>query len=59
MKVTITINTDNDAFDSNFGGETASILREAAKIISERSFSANGYKLQDSNGNNAGTITIK
>ena len=57
MKVSITINTDNAAFDGpELEGEVARILRMAAnKIIDgERSFN-----LKDINGNTVGKVEFK
>ena len=61
MDITITINTDNDAFVGQEDHETARILRKLADSI-EQSHGPNnceGMKLMDYNGNSVGVIEIE
>ena len=59
MKITIKIDTKNDAFQGgNNGGETARILRELADRISNEQLSRHSNRnLRDVNGNVVGTFT--
>ena len=62
--VTITIKTDNAAFDNEFGGpgiELANILNDFANHVAPYSpiWSFDGMSLMDSNGNTVGTVTVK
>jgi hypothetical protein len=56
MKLTITIDMDNEAFDKGTGGELARILRKYANHIAD-----DGHykqKLFDVNGNQVGTAVL-
>lgn len=50
-KVTITIDTTNDAFEDMFQYEVAKVLAQVEMI--------DGMKLRDSNGNTVGTVEIE
>lgn len=59
MKMTITIQMDNAAFEDNQGGEVARILRElASKIDGDSSLEGVYYNLRDINGNKVGEMNI-
>ena len=58
MTITITIDTDNAAFEDNEGAETARILRQLADQIEARP-GCYGYNLHDFNGNKVGTCTAE
>ena len=55
MRLTITINTDNVAFEDNRDAEIARILRRAADTI-ERGDADYPETLRDFNGNRVGII---
>jgi len=66
MRLTITIDTDNDAFQECGGGwtqsyETARILRDLAKRIDGNPHFSAGYSqpLRDINGNEVGYMSVK
>ena len=51
--ITITINTDNDAFNENFITEMTYVVNQIPeKVVQERT------KLQDSYGNTVGSIEV-
>lgn len=58
MKITITIDTDSDAFQSN-PNELRSLLSAAATKVNAFGHAAHGKALMDSNGNKVGDIKIK
>ena len=60
MNITITINTDNDAFE-DLTGEVARILHDAADKIDGNSWFDAGYSfpLYDYNGNEVGYVSVK
>ncbi len=53
---TITINTENDAFQDNKNAEIARILRDLAERIEAREIPV---RLMDINGNACGTVTVE
>lgn len=55
MNITITINTDNEAFQPDADLEIARILERLAK---EWYSVGDGYKLRDYNGNTVGKVEI-
>jgi len=58
-KITITIETDNDAFSPNIGGEVVRIVREneSGLILALHNHIDGGeFKLRDLNGNTVGRI---
>ncbi len=57
MKVQITINTDNAAFDNRASFEVCNILFDIADHIKENGFES--HKIKDSNGNTVGQVIIK
>lgn len=61
MRLTITIEMDNDACDGNEGPECARILTEFARDL-EHTYTQvadlNGTTLRDFNGNNVGTVEV-
>lgn len=62
MTITITINTDNAAFeDSGWTLETARILREAARRIqhNDPEETEDSFNLYDINGNTVGRVEVK
>lgn len=56
--VTITINTDNDAFQENAEYETARILRECANGI-EKGYIDSNSAIRDRNGNTVGQLSLE
>lgn len=59
MKITITIATDNAAFqDGNKEAEIARLVQIVADRISEGGSSYARGNLQDVNGNTCGTVTV-
>ena len=60
--VTITIHTENAAFDPMYGGhgyELANILKElSTKAEGQPEENLDGMRIVDSNGNTCGTITV-
>ena len=60
MKLTITINCDNEAFTDNPGLEIARILHLAADRIDGDPISSggDGFRLFDLNGNRVGLVEI-
>lgn len=56
--VTITINTGNDAFVADAGGEVARILRDLADRL-EDGLSAGSVPLRDGNGNTVGSAVVE
>ena len=54
--ITITINTDNDAFE--YASELTSILQQAEDKINNYDERYNVLMLIDSNGNSCGTLEI-
>lgn len=60
MKITITINTDNAAFEDESGSEVARILRELCNEIEGRDILGNddGTNLRDINGNRVGVMEV-
>lgn len=50
MLIKLHINTDNAAFDDDFGVEVARILRYAADRVDNRMLQHNGVQLFDTNG---------
>ena len=61
MDITVTINTDNAAFEGQEDYETARILRKLADNIEQAHGPANcdGMKLRDYNGNTVGEFEVK
>ena len=58
--ITLTINTDNDAFQDDPWGEVASILESIATDMREHpNLEDRHSKVYDSNGNTCGTFIIK
>lgn len=58
--ITITINTDNDAFQDDPWGEVASILESIATNMREYpNLEDQSGKIYDSNGNSCGTLIFK
>ena len=55
MKVTITINMNNDAFQNREHYELARILNELAYTI-VRNFIESGHPVKDLNGNRVGSV---
>ena len=55
MKVTITINMNNDAFQNREHYELARILNELAYRI-DREFIESGHPVKDLNGNQVGSV---
>ena len=55
--VTITINTDNAAFEDDPWGEVASILESIATTMRDYQYLVS-EKVRDSNGNTCGSITM-
>ena len=59
MDITITINTDNAAFESDPESEVGRILRKAAKHIEDNGLRrSDGMPTMDINGNKVGKITV-
>jgi len=62
MDITITINTDNAAFEDNAGGEIARILRVTAAQFEENEGylekAVHGTPCRDFNGNTVGRIEV-
>jgi hypothetical protein len=56
MTLTITINTDNAAFEDDMRGELARILRKLAKDFEQGN---NPTTIRDINGNTVGTVKGK
>ena len=57
--ITITINTDNAAFEDDPHSEVASILESiASDMRDERDMRWSKEKIRDSNGNTCGSITM-
>lgn len=62
MKIIITIDTDNAAFEGDPGFETARILRNIVSDLECPPFERehwHGYKLRDSNGNTVGSVKVQ
>jgi hypothetical protein len=57
-KVTITINTDNAAFEENYNAELGWIVKELGEKIRRHS-DVRGLKLKDSNGNTVGKVEVQ
>jgi uncharacterized protein (UPF0297 family) len=58
MDITITINTDNSAFEDSRDSEIARILHELADKIESRGI--NGVnKIRDFNGNQVGSVEVE
>ena len=57
MTITITIRTDNAAFEDNPETEVGRILRNYAATIQTRGL-VDGYGLRDGNGNTVGHVEI-
>jgi uncharacterized protein YuzE len=58
MKITITINTENAAFEYNTEAEVATILRQIVEKIAKGE-DVDGEKTIDSNGNVVGQVSIE
>lgn len=56
MKITVTISTDNAAFEDNEAGETARILRDLADKLERRGLM--DIAAIDENGNKVGRFTV-
>jgi len=56
--ITITIKTDNDAFQDNLCAEVAYILESMATNLLEEGDMALNRSVYDSNGNKVGAITM-
>lgn len=59
--ISIRIDTENAAFDTDGGCEVARILRKLATEFDEGRHDADGwqeFRLHDENGNHCGTVTI-
>jgi len=56
MKVTITVFTDNSAFDDP--GEMDFVLKRAARKLSVNPLCVDNFKLVDSNGNTVGDVEV-
>ena len=63
MRITITIETDNAAFEGDeLGPETARILADVARKLEatpRRLFQSEAVKLRDINGNTVGMVRIE
>ena len=60
MNITVTINTDNDAFERDYFREIERLLIEAAtRFKRELSNGIGVFKLQDVNGNTVGQVEAK
>lgn len=59
MKITITIETGNAAFDDAPMGETARILREMADRLEHEGPPNKFYSCRDYNGNIVGRVTVE
>ena len=62
MGITITINTDNDAFQGSMNGETARILRVLVARLERDEVdihSGEVANLRDANGNTVGQFTVR
>lgn len=55
-RITIIIDTDNDAFADMPGQEVAGMLRDLALVFARGGFP--GERLRDSNGNTCGSVAI-
>lgn len=61
MDITITINTDNAAFEDNCSGEVQAILTRIAGKIARQSENLDGFNgcaVMDSNGNKVGSVEV-
>ena len=59
MNITITLNTDNAAFEDDPGAEVARILKRLAGELEGVTLDAGDYaKLLDSNGNTVGRYAV-
>ncbi len=59
MKITITIATDNAAFEDYPAGEVSRILAELARTVRDREIrDLDAMKLRDSNGNTVGAVKV-
>ena len=59
MKLKITIEMDNAAFDGGRGEESARILRDLADLMDgSQLFAGNGWILRDTNGNTVGAARV-
>lgn len=68
MRVTITIDTDNAAFEDSLGYEVARVLRKLADTFNAHSalldvdgehlHELDGHKLRDINGNTVGSVKV-
>ena len=59
MDITITINTDNAAFEDDPASEVAGILRDLAGLIYRQGVTTGtSYGLLDSNGNTVGSVEV-
>lgn len=60
MKLTVTIQMDNAAFEPEPGEEAARVLREYAdRIEGSARFLTEAFSLYDANGNHVGTAKVK
>lgn len=60
-EIRIRITTENDAFQTNPGGEIATILRELAakaEYAGEEAEALDNLRLLDSNGNTVGVVKV-
>jgi hypothetical protein len=57
--LTITLNTDNEAFETHAEYEVARILRELADRIESGDIDDDGASIHDVNGNTIGQLTVE
>lgn len=59
MKIIITIDTSNAAFEDKDGHEINRILAQANRLLNEGDAEYHPATLRDSNGNTVGTVSIE
>jgi hypothetical protein len=60
VNITITINTDNAAFENYAAGEVSHILAQLARDVRDKDLKrdVDGLKLRDGNGNTVGKVEV-